>query len=76
VGTGGVGPSTLNPEDYPKLTDAKGTAYAPISGRELNGTKTYELIYRPQGEPMQLIFSGQRPGIFNVPFVLKNVPLP
>jgi hypothetical protein len=75
VPLGAVGNSPLTPQEYPKLTDAKGTTYAPISGREL-GQKTYELIYRPQAEPAQLVFSGKRPFTFAVPFTLKNVPLP
>lgn len=76
VGAGGVGPARLEPREYPKLTDAKGATHAPVAGRELDGKKTYELIYRLPGEPAQLVFSGQRAFTFAVPFTLKNVPLP
>lgn len=76
LGAGGVGPSRLSPQEYPKLTDAKGASHAPVSGRELTGKTTYELIYRLPAEPAQLVFYGQRPCTFAVPFTLKNVPLP
>jgi hypothetical protein len=39
----------------------------------------YELVYRPQkgrGEPARLVFYGRKSAAIDIPFTLKNVPLP
>lgn len=70
-------------QNYPKLYDAQGKAYV---GEVSNVRSTFgaaimsqqvTLTYRLQGaQPSELAFHGQRTLLFDVPFTLKNVPLP
>jgi len=68
--------------NYPKLHDEQGKVHAPeVTGMRTminNNGVSHELTlaYRPQGEPTELAFYGQRILIVDVPFALKNVPLP
>lgn len=76
-----LGANQASPPNYPKLIDAQGKAHAPaevVNPKPDFNTGKIEatLIYRPQGEPGQLVLYGQRTATISVPFTLKNVPLP
>jgi hypothetical protein len=65
--------------NIPKLIDAQGKVYAPAeiaNPRPKGQLFEVTLVYRPAGEPAQLVLYGQKTVTFSVPFTLKNVPLP
>src|SRR5205807_10493263 len=72
--------------DMPRLLDAKGKACDLVEiarqKTEIVEGKTVEkltLVYRRQegqGEPARLVVEGRRWASFQVPFTLKDVPLP
>jgi hypothetical protein len=83
---GGMAMAPGGNNNVPKLLDDKGQPYqfagVTESNFQFNGgqaTQTMTLLYRPQakqGEPSRLVQYGQRRVDFQVPFALKNVPLP
>jgi hypothetical protein len=65
------------------LLDKKGRPFQVVraldTGLGLGSVQELELTYRPQvgqTEPVQLVFRGRRTAVIDVPFTLKNVPLP
>src|SRR5205823_4653851 len=66
------------------LLDDKGQPFALSAGEyqrneDMRSAQVYTLHYQPrkdQGEPAQFVFSGRRTVLIDVPFVLKDVPLP
>jgi hypothetical protein len=78
-----IGGSTAG---LPSLEDAQGRSYRLVqspstSVRVNNGQVTEEmtLVYRPnpgQGEPARLVLNGHRAVTVEIPFTLRNVPLP
>jgi hypothetical protein len=65
------------------LLDGQGKPFSPVkvtaTGKTTGRAREFELIYRPevgQGEATRLIFSAPRMAVVDVPFVLKDVPLP
>jgi hypothetical protein len=65
------------------LLDSKGAPLALVSGNyslgDPNAAQTYTLMYQPrQGQegPFRFVFSGRRTVIVDVPFTLKDIPLP
>jgi hypothetical protein len=66
------------------LLDDKGQPFALAAGEyqrneDMRSAQVYTLHYQPrkdQGEPARFVFSGRRTVVIDVPFVLKDVPLP
>jgi hypothetical protein len=65
------------------LLDDKGkpleVVRATNTGKRAGSARELELAFRPaegQGEPARLVYTGRRTSIIEVPFTLKNVPLP
>src|SRR5262249_4343918 len=66
------------------LLDARGQPIDLASGsyqltENPSAAQTYTLHYQPgkgQDGPVRFVFSGRRPVVIDVPFVLKDVPLP
>jgi hypothetical protein len=66
------------------LHDATGQPFLLATGHydaetELNQPRTYTLYFQPrreQGPPARLVFTGRRNALVEVPFVLKDIPLP
>lgn len=65
----------LSPADYPKLIDAQGKVYTSAEQNNPQSDGKVTLIFRPEGEPVQLVLYGRQTMNFAVPFVLKNIPL-
>jgi hypothetical protein len=70
---------------YLSLVDEKGKAFTLIAvenkvlDNETGGTVEYRLTFRPPAgaaKPAKLVYMGQREATIDVPFVLKDVPLP
>jgi hypothetical protein len=66
-----------------ELTDPKGKAFelvkATDTGKRAGSARELEVVYQPadgQGEPAKFSYNGRRSAIVEVPFTLKNVPLP
>jgi hypothetical protein len=89
VMVGGVGPAILDfigESQSLKLVDAKGESFPPPSMpnhimRITNNVVSHELtlLYQPkdgQAEPAKLVYHGSRSVMIEVPFTLKDVPLP
>lgn len=82
----GSQPGGLDPAHLPQLLDSAGRAYQLAEnhsqGMQLSATGVAHqvtLVYRPgtgQKEPARLVLRGQQLVVFEVPFTLKNVPLP
>jgi hypothetical protein len=75
----------INPATSLELLDAKGQSFQPAGiGYEMvangNGlSQEIHLTYRPnekQAEPAKLVYSGRRTVVVEVPFTLRDVPLP
>ncbi len=83
-GNGGM--ADVDPAQLPRLLDTQGKAYQLAQtinqGIQIGPAgiaQQVTLVYRPgagQKEPARLVLRGQQMVIFEVPFTLKNVPLP
>lgn len=65
------------------LLDGKGKPFKVIkavnTGRRSGSAQEFDFIYQPvdgQGEPAQFVYSGRLTTVVDVPFTLKDVPLP
>jgi hypothetical protein len=65
------------------LLDAKGQPLEAVkaitSGRRAGAARELELTYQPaegQGDPARFVYTGRRSAIVDVPFTLKQIPLP
>jgi hypothetical protein len=66
-----------------ELTDARGKPFEMVkatnTGKRAGSARELEVVYQPadgQGEPAKFTYSGRRSAIVEVPFTLKDVPLP